>query len=160
MSVDRYLSRLIAGKIEAQSGACYGNAWNALIWHGGPGNPLEGGRYVEGWAVNAETLLVFQHAWVELDDRIVDPSLADQEGIIYFPGLRLDRLAARQAVIEQGEGLTWQDTGFALPNDPEYQRAYLAAWDYVLSNTDRPVDPDLLTYLDGVRAQVQPASGK
>jgi hypothetical protein len=92
--------------------------------------PLHGALYVEGWAVVAGLLI--EHAWIEVRDRIVDPTLWDRE-VRYFPGLRFDRRAVRQELARKTGGtkggglpLAWR-YGWRGTDSPAYMVAYRAA---------------------------------
>jgi hypothetical protein len=60
---------------------------------------LDGGEYVEGWAVEPTKNDVFAHGWIVLGDRIVDP-LRYWSGLFYFPGKRFGREAIAAEVCE------------------------------------------------------------
>jgi hypothetical protein len=49
-------------------------------------NQFAGAAYVEGFAVNRHRL-VFEHAWIEHEGAILDPTLPEDD-LVYFPGLR------------------------------------------------------------------------
>lgn len=63
--LDVETSKLIARKIKAKPGQCWKNAYLSLI-------ELPGAFYVEGWAWDG---IAFEHGWIELDGRIIDPTL-------------------------------------------------------------------------------------
>jgi hypothetical protein len=54
---------------------------------------LDGGQCVEGWVVDPIQSRVFAHAWIELEDCIVDP-LYYASVLFYFPGMSFDGQAA------------------------------------------------------------------
>ena len=93
----------------------WGNVWQAsyrvLAELGrNPGDPLYGALYVEGRTVRPDGA-VSDHGWLELGDRIIDPTLWDT-GRVYFPGPRwtLEELEAaafdgRLEAVEQDEAL-------------------------------------------------------
>ena len=90
MQVDKELSRRAALEVGAEAQQCYANAWRALR----DLPELAGALYVEGYAVDRmhdvhASLGVIEHGWIELDGRIVDPTLHDdREPLAYYPGLR------------------------------------------------------------------------
>lgn len=62
---------------------CYSNCFNAVTMV-----PEYGcSTYVEGFAFNG--LLCVEHAWLEINGEIVDPTLLSQR-MVYFPGLRFE----------------------------------------------------------------------
>jgi hypothetical protein len=98
---------------------------------------LQGCLYVEGLAVKDGFLR--EHAWVELDGRIVDPTPAYLEGppAAYFPALRytvgdaIKTLHAKSPVLEPGVpplGLR-----FGGRNTSEYRAANEAAVRYTVA---------------------------
>jgi len=91
MIVNRELSARLAEKVGAKPKGCWLNAWQALQRE----RELEGGLYVEGWAVTDGDALVIEHGWLEIGGEIVDPSLYDPPARAYFPALRFDRARAR-----------------------------------------------------------------
>ena len=90
MQVDKELSRRAALEVGAEAQQCYANAWRALR----DLPELAGALYVDGYAVDRmhdvhASLGVIEHGWIELDGRIVDPTLHDdREPLAYYPGLR------------------------------------------------------------------------
>ena len=98
MNVNRELSARLAEKVGAGLKQCFLNAWRALQCE----RELEGGLYVEGWAVAGDRGLVIEHGWLELDGEIIDPTLYDCD-VAYFPALRFDRETAKREVAQRGE---------------------------------------------------------
>jgi hypothetical protein len=86
-----HLSRQMAAAIGAQPFQCATNAWRALIEF--PDLFRAAGRLVEGWFVieTDERVVMNEHVWCELDDRIVDPSVLllvpETTPVFYFAGL-------------------------------------------------------------------------
>lgn len=62
---------------------CYNNCFNAVTML----PEYECATYVEGFAFNG--LLCVEHAWLEIDGEIVDPTVLSQR-MVYFPGLRFE----------------------------------------------------------------------
>jgi len=63
---------------------------------------LEGGQYVQGWAVPSDNCKPFPHGWIELHDRIVDPFW--YHGLLfYFPAMRFGKEDIARA-LQQGTG--------------------------------------------------------
>jgi hypothetical protein len=92
MHVDRALSKRIAQRSKAEYEQCYHAACYALL----DCSELSIGRYVEGYTVD-EAGLILGHGWIELGDKIVDPT-AYERTLTYFPGLRFSRSQAWEAM--------------------------------------------------------------
>lgn len=92
MYLDRELSQRIARRVHADPQRCYHNAYAALQ----NCRELSIGHYVEGYAVS-ERGAVFEHGWVELGLKIVDPTLYSS-ALTYFAGLRFDRWKIWEAI--------------------------------------------------------------
>ena len=125
MELDKTLSDRIADSIDVDPRDCWHNAWLALVCL-----QLHSALYVEGWVV-ADSLLI-EHAWIEVGNRIVDPTLYRRK-TTYFPGMRLDRRTARRVLARCTETMPagcfpivwrygWRGTGC-----PDYVAAYRAA---------------------------------
>ena len=70
----------IAKMVRAKKQQCFQNAWRVV-------ERLDPSAvYVEGFSVEYEDV-VLEHAWVELDGEIIDPTLPHAD-MRYFPGLR------------------------------------------------------------------------
>lgn len=95
LPVNIELSQRIGQKAGAQVGKCYSNAWRALQVL----PELDGACYVEGCVVESRTGRIEERGWLELDERIVDPTLYRAE-LAYFPGLCFDKEAAAKAINE------------------------------------------------------------
>jgi hypothetical protein len=84
--------------------------------------------YVEGWCVGPRSHEVFSHGWLELDGKIIDPTLPDCE-LEYFAGLRLTaaeldaRIRQRREPLD-GSPLGWSDLAAELA---AHKRAFKAA---------------------------------
>jgi hypothetical protein len=125
MEVDRRISERLAETLDMDARDCWRCSWLCLR-----ALPLHGALYVEGWAV-ADGLLV-EHAWIEVRDRIVDPTLHDRQ-VRYFPGLRFDRRAVRREMARAAPSVkagalpvAWR-YGWRGTASPEYMAAYRAA---------------------------------
>ena len=83
MQIDPELSRRVAGAIPRQRAKGWQNCWRAVRTL----PDLVDASYVEGWAVTGD-LLAIEHAWIEVNGRIVDPTfLRTGRGISYHPAL-------------------------------------------------------------------------
>ena len=116
MDVDRALSATIRRRIKAKSKGCFYNAWQAL-------GELPAALYVEGWTVTRDSAIAIEHAWLEYDGRIVDPTLGhDLDIAAYFPGLRLTGPELAEAL---GKGQGQLPIAPTLANQPpEYRQAF------------------------------------
>jgi hypothetical protein len=92
MHVDRALSKRVAQRSKVGQEQCYHAACYALLDR----SELSVGHYVEGYTVD-EAGLIRGHGWVELGNRIVDPTSYERE-LAYFSGLRFSRSQAWEAV--------------------------------------------------------------
>ena len=138
--IDHDLSQRIAKAMRAEPKNCWRNAFLALATY----PELQGGLYVEGWAVTPNKLII-EHGWIELaGGRIIDPTAATLErleGVVYFPGLKFTLAEARKAISEwvsfpgeipaQHLPIVWQQYGWAGMDSLEYVRAFKLAWAYV-----------------------------
>ena len=85
-------------------------------------------QHVEGWCVGPRSHEVFAHGWLELDGKVIDPTLPDCE-LEYFAGLRLtaaeldDRVRRRRKPLDGGP-LGWSDPA---AEQAAHKRAFKAA---------------------------------
>lgn len=126
-TVDKVLSQTLFEQwvLPAQSGVK--NRWDNAFFilpH------LPGATYIEGWGVLHKGFNLFEHAWLEYEDKIVDPSLW-QRKVAYFPGLyfSLDE-AQGEFSRKQGFPLAHHQSGDK-PNSPANSNlpAYWGAWE-------------------------------
>lgn len=132
--IDRDLSERAA--IGAEASQCWNNAWQAIQYM----PELADGYYCEGWAVTTTGLLI-EHGWAELDGKVIDPTIPEMCQA-YFTGLRLDKEAARRAIVEYppNEGkpeldlpLVWRVGGWAGSDHAGYMQAHQAALEFMRS---------------------------
>jgi len=81
VNVDRVRSQELARAVNAQPRRCWRNCALAL------GHLLGAGVYVEGYAVVSGGGFATEHAWLEVDGTIVDPTW-DIPGARYYPVAR------------------------------------------------------------------------
>lgn len=107
-------SRRLAGVVGAKKKDCWRNAALAAI--------TTSGTYVEGHATMPQGV-AFEHGWVELDGKILDPTLALfgewPEGYNYFPGRKY---SAEEVEKKPGP---FPLSGY---RDEAYQRSMREAW--------------------------------
>jgi hypothetical protein len=82
MEVDRELSRRAAEALGDGQQSAWRTAWRVLR----SVSELEDAFYVEGWAVILDNRLVIEHAWIEIDGKIIDPTRW-RSHMAYFPVL-------------------------------------------------------------------------
>jgi hypothetical protein len=147
MYVDKELSRRIARRKEAKGQDVYHAAYCALLGC----SELSIGRYVEGYAV-AMGGTPFEHGWIELGGKIVDPA-AFESGLTYFPGLRLDRWEAWEALTTiprpeyvREELPIFYRFGWGGCDSPEMMQAYAEALAFSAANRQSQMT---CTMLDG-----------
>ncbi|HEY84330.1 MAG TPA: hypothetical protein G4N96_04345 [Chloroflexi bacterium] len=58
--------------------------------------------YVEGWMVLQDTFTVSEHAWLEVDNEIIDP-VHWQDEATYFSGARFNAAQAQAAMAQKGQ---------------------------------------------------------
>lgn len=121
------LSRLIARRIRAQKRSCYLNAWRSVECC----TELDGLFYTEGWVVEPQGIVI-EHAWLEQDRIIIDPTLNSPPCIAYFPSLRLNRVQAIEQAISTGGKLhfTHRDNHdhLSVEQIQQHHRAMIAAY--------------------------------
>jgi len=84
LNKDYELSQRLRGEISALSYQCWYSAKRTLVY-------LDAGaRYVEGWVVTTDGLVV-EHGWCQAGGRIIDSALPVAE-LTYFAGLCFDTL--------------------------------------------------------------------
>jgi hypothetical protein len=134
MKVNVELSKDVAEQVTARPKECWRNAIIGLA-------VLPEAYYVEGWIITASGLVV-EHAWLELDGELVDPTLYQDKGTRYFPGPRRDLDSVSTFLLDGDEAHTsLLKPGLNLPlvsNNteglPEYKAAFNRAWEEVTEN--------------------------
>lgn len=120
--VDRALSQEIALQIDLDGQSCWQAAAAALTI-------LPTAEYVEGWVVDLEQGLAFEHAWLQAAERIVDPT-GWQKLLAYFPAANFR--ATQLSAAGEGFPLThrpgWKASHSpAASDDPDFWAAWEAA---------------------------------
>ena len=78
--------------------------------------------YIEDWAVIRDSLLLIEHAWIELADRIVDPTRWAR-GLAYYPALRFEKDQLLDAFVDCAKlPLAWR-CGVSLQDNRAYHQA-------------------------------------
>ena len=117
---DLELSREVAAKIEVMPQSCYHKAYLALC-------QLVQGEYVEGYCL--AKWLIFEHAWVEQGDKIIDVTYLNDLPRVYFAGLRFDGVkAVQEATGNNLELPIFYRYGWGGSESPDMVAAYQAAW--------------------------------
>ena len=84
--------------------------------------------YVEGWALG-ENCPAYEHAWLVLDGKIIDPTLPDSS-LTYFPGLEFRGRAEIEAFLRTPRGRACRKSpffyafGWGGQNSPSFRRCY------------------------------------
>lgn len=119
MEIDRDLSQIAAKTVRGRPKSAWRTACQVLCSLAA----LEEGFYVEGWAVTLDNQLVIEHAWLELDGRIVDPTRW-QDDLAYFPVLRFEKAQMLEALTDCPRlPINWRG-GARLRDNPAYYRAW------------------------------------
>jgi len=100
LALDEILSKEIAERIKSKAKSPFENAYRAAI-------TTEGVSYVQGFLVIAgKPSSPLEHAWLEKDDRIIDPTLPYLGGtaadLHYFPAQRI-RVKQLKALVEEAQ---------------------------------------------------------
>jgi hypothetical protein len=119
MDVDRELSRRAAESL----GNGPQSAWRTACRVLRSVSELKDAFYVEGWAVTLDNRLVIEHAWIEIEGKIIDPTRWHSK-MAYFPVLRFDRNQVLEALAECPKlPVNWRG-GARLRDNPAYHRAW------------------------------------
>ena len=99
--LEENLSREIAQQIKSKAKNSFDNAYQAVLLH-------NNAMYVQGFlAFAGKPYIPIEHGWIELGDRIVDPTLPhlnkDAQEFFYFPAQRLSAAQMKAAVEEAKE---------------------------------------------------------
>jgi hypothetical protein len=98
--LDAVRSRELAQTIKAKAKAPFDNAYAAV-------QAMPEAEYVQGFLVAPGQASPIEHAWIELDEHILDPNLPSlqkkAESLSYFPAQRLGLLALDAAITEARE---------------------------------------------------------
>ena len=127
--LNRVLSKRAGKTIRAVPNACWQNAYRSLLEL----PELANGHYVEGWIVRTDLPVPLEHAWLELDGQIIDPTpISWSSPFVYFPGLRLTKSEVLQVVTDETPlPIVWQH-GWGGMKHQLYVQAYQQAWAYGL----------------------------
>jgi hypothetical protein len=119
------LSKRAAKIVNAVPKACWQNAYRALLHV----PELASGYYVEGWYVSHGIYIAFEHAWIELDGHIIDPTpISWKRHHAYFPGLRFTKDDLRREVQTATElPIAWR-YGVEGIQSPAYRKAWKQAF--------------------------------
>jgi hypothetical protein len=135
--LDEALSKELAKRIKSKADDSFNNAYKAVLL-------TEGAKYVQGFlAFAGKPYKPLEHSWIELEDRIIDPSFPHLdkklEELHYFPVQRLSVKQLKAAVEEAKEDYPDDDPlpiygeapyeyyGDVMLGGSDYQAAYLEA---------------------------------
>ena len=96
--LDTKLSAEVANRIDGKFKNCFDSAYKAALL-------LEGAMYIQGFLAWAgEPYAPVEYSWIELDDRIVAPTLPQNktQELYFFPAQRLT-VAQLKAAVEEAE---------------------------------------------------------
>jgi hypothetical protein len=116
--LDAARSLELAHQINSKANAAFDNAYQAVL-------VTAGATYVQGFLVlNHPPARLMEHAWVELDGAILDPSLPyltqTASELRYYPAQRLS-LKTLKAAIEEAEEDYPEDDPLPIYGDPPYE---------------------------------------
>jgi hypothetical protein len=98
--LDQPASLELAQQIGSRAKRSFDNAYRAVL-------AIEGAIYVQGFLVTSTTSEPIEHGWIELEGRILDPSLPHLPEPVaqlqYFPAHRLSRKQIAAAIEEAKE---------------------------------------------------------
>lgn len=116
--LDEALSIEIAERIKSKAKTPFDNAYKAAL-------ATEGATYIQGFLVFAgKPYKPIEHSWIELGDRIVDPTLLHlnqpAQDIWYFSAHRLT-VKQLKAIIEESQEDYPEDDPLPIYGDPPYE---------------------------------------
>lgn len=128
------LSTEIAARISSKANKYFDNAYQAAILD-------DSYLYVQGFlAIAVEPYLVIEYAWVELEDQIIDPSIAflnqEAQNLYYFPAQTL-KVKQLKAIIDESKEDYPEDDPLPIYGNAPYEyygeimlggKEYLAAY--------------------------------
>lgn len=117
-TLDESLSVELAKQVNSQAQASFANAYNAAL-------VTEGAAYVQGFlALSGRPYVPIEHSWIEVDDRIIDPTLPHlhrkSEELYYFPAQRLT-VKQLQAAVEEAKEDYPEDDPLPIYGDAPYE---------------------------------------
>lgn len=124
--LDLVRSKDIAKKIGARAKQCFYNAYKALDYL-----PAEA-RYIEGWILKD---LLIEHAWIDLDGAIIDPTLWHSQPVTYYPGISLSEAELLALVVKHGD----LPVAYRLLGTDKYP-AYKAAFDQAIADFNKSIE--------------------
>lgn len=148
--IDYQRSQQAAELIQAKPKECWRNSVLAQQHY-------PGAAYVEGYIVWSG--LVIEHGWLELENRIVEPTLVnrlntDAEPPQYFAGVRYTAEEALDALGEsEGELPLICRDGHWGRQTPHYMLAYCDAWEHFLDQTGIEEGASILQDIHRLRDQ-------
>jgi hypothetical protein len=117
LPLDEALSREIAQRIKSKAKTPFDNAYKAAL-------ATEGATYVQGFlAFAGRPYKPIEHAWIELGDRVLDPTLPylkqDPQDLLYYPAQRIS-IKKLKAIIEESKEDYPEDDPLPIYGDPPY----------------------------------------
>jgi hypothetical protein len=98
MTIDTQLSNELAKAIQSKRALCWWNAAFSVL-------RIENTLYVIGYILVKQSNRLYPHAWVEMNNSIVDPTLVLDDRLTdyrFFPVLRFDRSTMAKEILRNG----------------------------------------------------------
>jgi hypothetical protein len=117
-TLDESLSIEVAKQVNSRAQTSFENAYHAALL-------TDGAAYVQGFlALSKKSYVLLEHSWLEVDDRIIDPTLphlpCDAQDLYYFPAHRLSVKQLKAAVEEAKEDYP-EDDPLPIYGDAPYE---------------------------------------
>ncbi|WP_416673172.1 hypothetical protein [Egbenema bharatensis] len=117
-TLDESLSIEVAKQVNSRAQTSFKNAYNAAL-------VTDGAAYVQGFlALLRKSYVLLEHGWLELDDRIIDPTLphlhCTAPDLYYFPAQQLTVKQLKAAVEEAKEDYP-EDEPLPIYGDAPYE---------------------------------------
>lgn len=127
MTLDLEKSKEVAKKIKAKPKRCFYNAFKALDYL-----PPEA-MYIEGWVLKLG--LAIEHAWINLNGAIIDPTLYHDPPAKYYPGMELTVTELLDLAAKYGD----LPVAYRLFETDKYP-AYKEAFDQVIADSNNALN--------------------
>ena len=116
-SLNESLSHQVAETIKSKAKKPFDNAYKAAL-------ATEGAKYVQGFLVFPGKQKPIEHAWIELEDAIIDPTFPNwkitAEKIYYFPAQTVT-VKKLKAIIEESKEDYPEDNPLPIYGDAPYE---------------------------------------
>ncbi len=147
--LDEAGSQEIAAQIKSKAGKPFENAYQALL-------VTEGAVYAQGFlAIKRKPYELFEHAWIELDSRIIDPNLphlaSESPEMWYFTAQTYTRKKLK-AILEESKEDYPEDDPLPIYGDAPYEyygdvmlggKQYLSAYESAVAKCQELNQPNI-----------------